>query len=213
MAGLPKGQREQVMILVMVAALASVGVYWNWPYSTKGKALDDSRERLDRLTTLNQKAKSEMAKGNLDQLRRQLAEYQQNLVLIRTLVPVGNEVPSLLEQVSTAARRAGLDVSAVDPQAVVEGENYDTYRYKMTGGGGFNQLGEFFSNVGYLTRIMLPVNLTLAAPANQTVAKDAKLQTPTDAAVVEARFELETFVSKPQSFDNAGPLKKGGAKK
>ena len=153
---------------------------------------------------------SEMAKGNLDQLRRQLAEYQQNLVLIRTLVPVGNEVPSLLEQVSTAARRAGLDVSAVDPQPVAEGENYDTFRYKLIVIGGYNQLGEFFANVGNLTRIMLPVNLTLAAPANTNLSKDQ--QRAADAAVIEARFELETFVAKAPSADQPGPPKKGGAK-
>jgi type IV pilus assembly protein PilO len=210
MASLPKGQREQVMLLVGVLALAAVGVYWYLPYRTKSTAIDDSRARLEKLATLNRNAKSEMAKGNLDQLRRQLAEYQQNLVLIRTLVPVGNEVPSLLEQVSTAARRAGLDVSAVDPQPVVEGDNYDTFRYKMVVIGGYNQLGEFFANVGNLTRIILPVNLSLAAPANPAIAKDSKAQS--DAAVVEARFELETFVAKPKTADQPGPPKRGGAK-
>ena len=210
MASLPKGQREQVMLLVAVLAFAAVGIYWYLPYRTKSDTIAESRARLEKLLTLNQKAKSEMAKGNLDQLRRQLAEYQQNLVLIRTLVPVGNEVPSLLEQVSTAARRAGLDVSAVDPQPVVEGDNYDTFRYKMVVIGGYNQLGEFFANVGNLTRIMLPVNLSLAAPANPAIAKDSKQQA--DAAVVEARFELETFVAKPKTADQPGPPKRGGAK-
>lgn len=212
MASLPKGQREQVMLLVAILFLAAVPTFWYLAYKPKADVIEASRDRFDKLTALNQKAKSEMAKGNLDQLRRQLAEYQQNLVLIRTLVPVGNEVPSLLEQVSTAARRAGLDVSAVDPQPVVEGDNYDTFRYKMVVVGGYNQLGEFFANVGNLTRIILPVNLSLAAPANATVSKDSKLAS--DAAVIEARFELETFVAKPQSSgDQPGPPKKGGAKK
>jgi type IV pilus assembly protein PilO len=206
MAGIPKGQREQLMIVVMVAAIAAVGLYWYYPYSTKAKDLDARRERIERLTAINQKAKSEMTKGSLDQLRKQLAEYQQNLVLIRTLVPVGNEVPSLLEQVSTAARRAGLDVSAVDPQAVQEGDNYDTYRYKMVVVGGYNALGEFFSNVGNLTRIILPVNLSLAQPSNPNLSKVIKKST--DDAVIEARFELQTFVAKPQAFEQSGPTKK-----
>jgi type IV pilus assembly protein PilO len=210
MASLPKGQREQFMLLLVVAAFAAAGAYYYLLYRPKADAIDKSRDRLAGLVTLNQKAKSEMAKGNLDQLRRQLAEYQQNLVLIRTLVPVGNEVPSLLEQVSTAARRAGLDVSAVDPQPVAEGENYDTFRYKMVVIGGYNQLGEFFANVGNLTRIILPVNLSLAAPANPAISKDSKQAS--DAAVIEARFELETFVAKQKSADQPGPPKKGGAK-
>ena len=211
MAGIPKGQREQVMLLVTVLSVAAMGLYWFYPYRSKANALEQGRLRLEQLTTKNLMAKSEMAKGNMDQLRRQLAEYQQNLVLIRTLVPVGNEVPSLLEQVSTAARRAGLDVSAVDPQPVVEGENYDTYRYKMIVIGGYNQLGEFFSNIGNLTRIILPVNLSLAAPTNPTLSKYQN-RSP-DAAVVEARFELQTFVAKLQAAAPTGPPKKAGAKK
>ena len=147
-----------------------------------------------------------MAKGSLEQLRVQLAEYQQNLVLIRTLVPTGNEVPSLLEQVSTAARRAGLDVSAVDPQPVVEGDNYDTYRYKMVVLGGYNALGEFFANVGNLTRIILPVNLALNIPASQNVGKARISQ---DQALVEARFELQTFVAKAPPPDQTAAAKKG----
>jgi type IV pilus assembly protein PilO len=209
MAGLPKGQREQLMILVMVAAFGAAGAFWYFVYRPKATDLDKVADHVDALDQKNQKAKSEMAKGSLDQLRVQLAEYQQNLVLIRTLVPSGNEVPSLLEQVSTAARRAGLDVSAVDPQPVVEGDNYDTYRYKMVVLGGFNALGEFFANVGNLTRIILPVNLSLNLPASQSVSK---ARITADQAVIEARFELQTFVAKVPPADLA-PTKKGGAKK
>jgi len=211
MAGLPKGQREQVMILFMIVAVGSVGAFWWLIYRPKSAELDAKRDHIESLITKNQKAKSEMAKGSLEQLRVQLAEYQQNLVLIRTLVPSGNEVPALLEQVSTAARRAGLDVSAVDPQPVVEGDNYDTYRYKMVVIGGYNALGEFFANVGNLTRIILPVNLALAIPASQNVGK---IHAPSaDQAVIEARFELQTFVAKPPQADQSGPAKKAGAKR
>jgi len=210
MAGFPKTQREQLLILVMVAAFAGAGAFWYLVYHPKADELEKVSDHIDALNVKNQKAKSEMAKGSLEQLRVQLAEYQQNLVLIRTLVPTGNEVPSLLEQVSTAARRAGLDVSAVDPQPVVEGDNYDTYRYKMVVVGGYNELGEFFANVGNLTRIILPVNLSLNLPASQNVGK-AKLAQ--DQALIEARFELQTFVAKQPIPDNTPPAKKGGAKR
>ena len=210
MASLPKGQREQVMLLVVVLALGAVGAYWWFVYRPASQVLEGTRERIESLNSKNQKAKVEMAKGSVDQLRVQLAEYQQNLVLIRTLVPSGNEVPALLEQVSTAARRAGLDVSTVDPQPVVEGDNYDTYRYKMTVLGGFNALAEFFTNVGNLTRIILPVNLSLNIPASNQISK-ARLTS--DAALIEAKFELQTFVAKPPPAENAGPAKKPGAKR
>ena len=55
---------------------------------------------------------------------------------------------------STAARRAGLDVGGVVPDAVIPGEQFDTYRYKVTMIGGYHQFGAFLSNVGSLARIV-----------------------------------------------------------
>jgi type IV pilus assembly protein PilO len=150
----------------------------------------------------------EVAKGNVNEIRRELAEYQQNLMLIRSLVPTGNEVPSLLEQISTAARRVGLDVATVDPQPVVEGENYDTYRYTMSVVGGYHELAEFLANVGNLTRIVLPVNVALALPNNAATVQAHKKE---GEAAIEARFQLQTFVTKAPSADPSfdAPRKSG----
>lgn len=208
MAGLPKGQREQALLLVMLVAGALVFAYWYLAYSPKSAELAAKQAHVDSLVAVNQRAKIEMAKGNVSEIRRQLAEYQQNLVLIRTLIPGQNEVPSLLEQVSTAARRVGLDVASVDPQPVVEGENYDTYRYGMSVIGGYHELAQFFSNVGSLTRIMLPVNITLQQPSNPNVSKT---HAKDKSAVIEARFQLQTFVVHTTPADEQGPSKRGGA--
>jgi len=208
MPGMPKGQREQSLILVCVLAIAAIGLYWYMVYSPRSDALAKQQDHIETLSTMNQRAKSEMSKGNLSELRAQLATYQQNLSLIRTLVPAGNEVPALLEQVSTAARRAGLDLASVDPQPVQEGSNYDTYRYGMAIVGGYHQLAEFFANVGSLQRIVLPINvqLTLSTNANAKAS-----HTEAGQAVIEARFQLQTFVTHnpAEDADDQPPAKKG----
>ncbi len=210
MAGLPKGQREQGLLILCVAAIAAIGLYWNFVYSKTAADLELRRQHADALVTMNQKAKMEVAKGNVNEIRRQLAEYQQNLVLIRTLVPTGNEVPSLLEQISTAARRVGLDVSTVDPQPVLEGENYDTYRYTMSVVGGYHELAAFLANVGNLTRIVLPVNVALALPNNTATVQAHK---KTGEAAIEAKFQLQTFVTKmPVADPSFEARRKNGAK-
>lgn len=208
MAGLPKGQREQSLILVCVVALVAIGMYWYWVYNPRSVDLDKQQARAESLVSLNERAKSEMAKGNLAELRHQLSQYQQNLSLIRTLVPAGNEVPSLLEQVSTAARRANLDLASVDPQPVQEGSNYDTYRYSMSIVGGYNQLAEFFTNIGSLTRIVLPVNVSLRLSTNQNAKQN---HSQAGQAVIEARFQLQTFVTHNPALDadNQPPTQKG----
>jgi type IV pilus assembly protein PilO len=210
MAGLPKGQREQALLLVCILAVAAIGLYWNFVYSPNSADLDKKQERVESLVAVNQKAKAEMARGNLDELRRQLAEYQEHLTVIRTLVPSGNEVPLLLDQISTAARRVGLDVTAVDPQPVRAGSNYDTYRYGITVIGGYHALAQFFTNVGSLSRIILPTDVSLQVSANSNAQL---LRARDNAAVVEARFQLQTFVSRAmESADTDAPRTMKGAK-
>ncbi len=207
MALLPKGQREQVLFLVGLIAVAGAGIFWYLVYSPKSEELAQREERVEQLVEMNRKAQLEMAKGNVSELRAQLAEYQENLALVRTLVPQGNELPSLLEQVSTAARRVGLDLATVDPQPVIEGQQYDTYRYNVAVIGSYHDLATFLTNVGTLTRIVLPLNVTLQQPTNPTAAKAH--QKPNE-SVIEARFQLQTFVARKTPLDDEEPPARAG---
>ncbi len=198
MLGMPKGQREQVLLLVCMVALAAVGLYWYMVYQPRAVELGEQQTRVETLVSMNDKAKVEMSRGSLADIRRELSEYQKSLALIRSLVPSGNEVPALLEQVSTAARRAGLDVASVDPQPVIAGGDYDTYRYGMSIVGGYHELGQFFTNVGSLNRIMLPMNVTLTAPRDGGARSGAH---KADVAMIEARFQLQTFITRGLNAD------------
>jgi type IV pilus assembly protein PilO len=210
MAGMPKGQREQSLLLVCIVALAAIGLYWYLVYQPHSLTLDEQQTRVEALVALNDKAKAEMAKGDMNEIRRELADQQRSLSLIRSLVPSGNEVPALLEQVSTAARHVGLDVATVDPQPVAPGGDYDTYRYGMSIVGGYHELAEFFANVGSLTRIVLPMNVSLQTSNN---ANAKKTRRGSEGAVIEARFQLQTFVthSTEGNADDLPPMR-GSAK-
>lgn len=206
MALLPQGQREQALFLVGFVALIGVGAYWYFLHSPKSEELALRQERVEALVEMNRKAQLEMAKGNVSELRAQLAEYQENLALIRTLVPQGNELPALLEQVSTAARRVGLDLATVDPQPVLEGASYDTYRYNVAVLGSYHDVATFLTNVGTLTRIVLPTNLTLQQPSNPAAARSHKKP---NASVVEARLQLQTYVARKTPLDDDQPPTRG----
>lgn len=206
MAIIPKGQREQLLLLVCMMSVGAIFAYWMYRYQPQATAFATTQGQIDRLVQVNQRAKAELAKGNVNDLKRQLAEYQQNLELVRTLVPQGNEVPALLEQVSTSARRVGLDISSVNPQPVIQGEQYDTYRYDVAVVGGYHELGTFLANIGNLTRIVLPVNLNLVVSAN---AKNKKKTT--SSAFVEAKLQLQTYVARKTPMPELTLPKKAGA--
>jgi type IV pilus assembly protein PilO len=194
MALLPKNQREQAMVLVCIIAIALAGLYWMYVWSPKRVELGALEVRVDSLEVGNDRARAEMATGSAADLQAQADQYAHDLDIMRQLVPTGNEVPALLEQVSTSARRTGLDLSAVEPQPVIEGEIFDTYRYKIAVTGGFHAVGEFLTNVGSLTRIVAPMNLSLAPASNPNIAA-VKLKRPGTAAI-DTRLEIQTYVIK-----------------
>jgi type IV pilus assembly protein PilO len=180
------------MLLAIIVAVASAALYWNFVWTPQSVELAALQARLDTLDSQNAIARTRIARGTVAELEAEAEQAARDLEVMRMLVPTGNELPSLLEQVSTAARREGLDISGVDPQPVIEGNQFDTYRYKLTVTGGYHALGEFLTNVGTLTRIVAPVNLnlTLSRNANLTAVRLA----PGGTAPIQSVFEIQTSV-------------------
>ncbi|MBA3890219.1 MAG: type 4a pilus biogenesis protein PilO [Gemmatimonadaceae bacterium] len=187
----PKNQRDQVLSLVALLGVAAIGLFYVYVWSGTHDELNERDERVTRLTAINDSSKKEMAGGTLQALEAEAARLRTNLDVMRRLVPTGNEVPLLLEQVSSAARRAGLDLADVQPEPVLRGSSFDAHRYKMAVIGDYHAIGEFLSNVGGLTRIITPMNLALVP----TTARSAK-RPREGQQFLEARFEIQTYVAK-----------------
>jgi len=190
MALLPQSQRDQVKFLIGFAAIALAAAYYIYPYASREEQLASDITRVAELDDANQRAAREFASGSIERLRVQAAENRSALLVMRRLVPTGNEVPALLEEVSTAARRAGLDVGGVTPEPVIVGERFDTYRYTVTIIGGYHQFGEFLANVGSLARIVAPVNFSIVASAGANVMRTS------EKGALASRITLQTYVEK-----------------
>jgi type IV pilus assembly protein PilO len=154
-------KREQTLAAIGFMAVMIAGAYWYFLYKPKAAELAVVQAHVDSLDKRNQQARADIAQGSLQKLRAQSAEYEQSLRVMRQLVPRSNEVPALLEDMSTAARRVGLDLATVEPMPVLPGEQFDTYRYKLAVIGGYHAVGQFLSNVGSLNRIIAPVTLAI----------------------------------------------------
>jgi type IV pilus assembly protein PilO len=194
MALLPQTQRDQVKFLIGFAAVALAAAYYLYPYAAREEQLASDTARVAVLADANQRAAREFASGSIETLRVQAAENRSALLVMRRLVPTGNEVPALLEEVSTAARRAGLDVGGVTPEPVVLGERFDTYRYTVTMIGGYHQFGEFLANVGSLARIVAPVNFSIVSSAGANAPRSA-ISTSQKGALAST-ITLQTYVEK-----------------
>jgi type IV pilus assembly protein PilO len=149
------------------------------------------RDTIAKLEGETEKAKQELAKGTVDDLRRKLVGYRASLSLLRRLVPERNEVPNLLDDISTRGRIRGVTLSQVVPQPVEPGPApFDTYRYTLSVIGRYDQIGQFLADVASLQRIIVPQDVSLAA-ANQAAAKALG---DTSGSMLEAKLQIRTYV-------------------
>ncbi len=189
MAGLPTNQRDQTMLVVGILGILIAGAYWYLVYTPKADELGTLRTQVERLDASNQRAKALLARGTVEELRAEAELLQNNLDLMRTLIPAGNEVPALLDQIVGAARRTGMEQQSFVPGATVQGEVFDTYRYRMAFSGNYHQIGELLTAIGSLRRIIAPVNLTLN-PSTAVRAANA----PPGEQLLSVNFDLQTYV-------------------
>jgi type IV pilus assembly protein PilO len=152
------------------------------------------RDTISKLEAATDSAKKELARGSIADVRKRLESYRSSLMLLRRLVPERNEVPNLLDDISTRSKIRGVTLSQVVPQPVEAGPSpFDTYSYNMSVIGRYDQIGQFMADVASLQRIIVPYNLSVTA-ANPSAAKALG---DTTGSLLEARFQIRTYVKSP----------------
>ena len=190
-------KKEKQWIGLGGAAVLLLVVYGYFVYRPKAQELTVISAHVESLDKKNQQAKADLASGSLQKLRAQSAEYDQSLKVMRQLVPRSNEVPALLEDISTAARRVGLDLATVEPMPVLQGEQFDTYRYKLAVIGGYHPVGQFLSNVGSLNRIIAPVTMIIKL---HPIADKTKARVKKGESLVDTEFQVQTYVARTTPY-------------
>lgn len=188
MAGMPTNQRDQLLLAVGILAVLGAGAYWYFVDKPQAVARESQVAHLDSLNASNQKARAQLARGTVASIKAEADSLRANLEVMRTLVPASNEVPALIEQVSNAARRARLELASLEPQPPIEGELFDTHRYRVKLNGPYHDIGQVLANIASLNRVVAPINLNLqlaAAPGGRVVPNKQHLA---------STFEIQTYV-------------------
>jgi type IV pilus assembly protein PilO len=192
-------QKTTPALVILLAGLTGYIAYTGAVIETAGlsglaareERVEAVRDTIARLQAGTDSAKRELARGSVEDLRNRLETYRGSLSLLRRLVPERNEVPNLLDDISSRGRIRGVTLAQVVPQPLEAGPvPFNTFKYNMSVIGRYDQIGQFLADVASLQRIIVPYDLTLA-PANMAAAKALG---DTSGSLLEAKFQVRTFV-------------------
>jgi len=195
-------QKATPLLVILLAGLTGYVAYTGTVINAAGmtglaareERVVAMRDTIAQLQASTDSAKRELARGTVEDLRKRLETYRGSLALLRRLVPERNEVPNLLDDISSRGRIRGVTLSQVVPMPVEAGPApFNTYKYNMSVIGRYDQIGQFLADVASLQRIIVPYDLTLDQ-ANTTAAKALG---DTTGALLEAKFQVRTFVKSP----------------
>ena len=195
-------QKATPLLVIMLAGLTGYIAYTGTVIESagmtglaaRGERVVAMRDTIAQLQSATDSAKRELARGSVEDLRKRLDTYRGSLALLRRLVPERNEVPNLLDDISSRSRIRGVTLSQVVPMPVEAGPApFDTYTYNMSVIGRYDQIGQFLADVASLQRIIVPYDLSL----DQANTNAAKALGDTTGALLEAKFQVRTFVKSP----------------
>jgi type IV pilus assembly protein PilO len=191
-------QRQQLQgfgIFIAVVAIVAFWMYWRAPRETQ---LASMRVKLDSLQARVDSAKKDLATGTVEALRQRVRDFEGSLRVMRTLVPTGAEVPSLLDDVSARAKRREIEIAEVTPLQPEPGTPFETHRYRIAVVGHYDEIGEFLSDVASLRRIMVPSDVAITRASATAV----KTYNDSTGAMIQAQFQLRTFVKLASAADS-----------
>src|SRR6058998_3138008 len=203
---LPQDRQSQVMLLITIGMAALGYAFWNYWAKPTGEEIDAIQTEVGQMEAVIAQAKADLASGTVEDLRRKVEEYTALLGVMRRLVPEKNEVPALIDDISTKAKVRGVTIGRFEPLAVESAQPFDNYRYRLEILGHYDQLGEFLSDIASLPRIVVPQDVVLK-PAQQQAQK---VLGDTLGALLEAQFVIRTFVKSaaPPGPKQGAPVKR-----
>src|SRR5438309_9243424 len=155
-----------MLLITLVMLIVGYGFWTYWEQPTAAQIATANAE-IDSLQVIIEKAKQDLASGTVEDLRRRVEAYRALLGVMRRLVPEKNEVPALIDDISTKAKVRGVTIGRIEPQPVEPGQPFDTYKYRLEIIGHYDQLGEFLSDIASLRRIIVPQDLSLKQAQQQ----------------------------------------------
>jgi len=163
---------------------------------TRRAAVQGVQDSVIALRLQTDSVKALVASGRVEEIRARVESYRNSLGVLRQFVPTDNEVPDLIDAITTRGKIRGVRLAELVPEGVEAGPApYDTYSYRISVTGRYDQVASFLSDIASLRRIIVPQGVALASAPSGAGA----VLGDTSRALLEARFQIRTFVKSSAS--------------
>lgn len=179
-------KRQQALMLIGVLVVLLGYLYYDYVYTPMREEVAQLNGRLEALQTQNERAKRIAQRFGAD-LQEKVKLYERQLSALEDLIPKGQEVPELLNDIATEAQLSRVDLSRIRPASVDQGPYYTKHVYELAIIGEYHQVGRYLARIASLPRIIKPTNVNVIPAPPQARKPDA-------VAPVQATFLIETFV-------------------
>jgi len=170
---LAKLSNKQKIALLIVLLLAAGAALYFLLIRPKHNELKQLESRLGTLQTQIQKDRATAAR--LPILQKEYDMLSKQLDAALTELPNQKEIPALLTSVTDEGKRAGLDFLVFRPKPEQVKEFYAEVPVDITVSGSFRSVGDFFSAVGSLPRIMNISNVSFSDIKSDGISTNLKV--------------------------------------
>lgn len=191
----PRGQK----IALWAGSILFVGfIFWQYFYGPKVTELDELQTKVE---TLNSQIGHEQRLArNLNKFRKEVKDLEVKLKLALQELPDEREIPDLLNNMSTLARDAGLEVSLFKPSPEISREFYAEVPVAVSVEGTFHQVATFFDEVGRLPRIVNISQITVRDP--KLPEGEEQMRIKSDCTATTFRYlDEEERIKSPEASD------------
>lgn len=186
MALIPQEPRQQKLLVVLVLLLGGFYAFWEYLYTPSREEVTADEARLESLESQNRSAQVIAARGGRE-LQDRMELYERHVRRLEQLIPAGEEVPALLNDLNDEARRVDVELFGIEPEPSQPGDFYTRETYSLRVLGEYHNVGRFLTSIASLPRIVTPVELSLVPYDDAGGITDF-------AFPVEATFRIETYV-------------------
>lgn len=187
MALLPSDPKQQKAVFVIVGAIVAFYGFWSFVHGGRVELLEAERERLELLSAQNGTARIQSLRGGAE-MQARAEEYDRHVRRLEELIPASEEVTTLVNDVTFAARRMGLELIDVLPQPDEPGQHYTRQSYALEVVGDYHDVGAFMAEIASLGRIITPTRVTIQA-YDASAPRLADFEAP-----IQVSFDIATFI-------------------